>query len=484
MLEYLQKYNNLPKDLRDKIGAPAVISAIDDLEKKYGAGLAPLIMKVMTKELDFDAKTFSQELNLDISKANSLMEDLKNFVFKNVLDYLGLNAKKANRANLEIKKQEEEELVPYEEHLPLAVNQKPAETKKMPEEKPNVQTATVLKPETPKSSNFFFSVEDEEEVKELAKKIETINNTNDIVEENVQKILKIIDVNFGSELLRERFKQIVRIYLKGIRNRIDTKASLMKSFEAGGLSFDETSTEAVLNAAEKFKNSGNNIQTEKPKKMILPEDGGDLNNLKDIGMRDVEIDLNSKKITDMPKEEKEEPRTEEKKEPIDKKEDKPKTKPELKKEEKKIPETQKPTPVPVFKPLNTVPEGGKIKMEDIKYVPRKAAESRVMSPIDELRNFDLVNFRRLAFEDPFRVIEKIKEKIKLLEDESYSKKIEGIKAWRMSPVNKLYLAIGEESILRNEPIDVVIEERKVKGEEYLNSREFEAIMDLNKDLRF
>ena len=73
--------------------------------------------------------------------------------------------------------------------------------------------------------------------------------------------------------------------------------------------------------------------------------------------------------------------------------------------------------------------GGKIKMEDVKFEPK------TMGPIDELRHMNLINFRRFD-KDPFKAVEKIKEKISLFENE-YRKKLEGIKAWRLSPLNKL-----------------------------------------------
>jgi len=119
----------------------------------------------------------------------------------------------------------------------------------------------------------------------------------------------------------------------------------------------------------------------------------------------------------------------------------------------------------------------KARIEDVKFVPK------VMGPIDEIKYLDLTAFRRLGG-DPFKTAEKIKSKLALLEEESYGKRLEGIKAWRLSPIFKLYLALGGLSISANKPIDVIIEERKLAGGEYLTADEFRAIMDLNKNLRF
>jgi hypothetical protein len=120
---------------------------------------------------------------------------------------------------------------------------------------------------------------------------------------------------------------------------------------------------------------------------------------------------------------------------------------------------------------------GKVRMDDVKYVPK------LMGPVDELREMDLTNFRRIN-SDSTKAAEKIKEKIYFLEDESYSQRLKGIKSWRQSPVNKLYLEIGEESIVNKKPINVIIDERKASGRDFITSEEFTAIMELNKDLRY
>jgi hypothetical protein len=127
---------------------------------------------------------------------------------------------------------------------------------------------------------------------------------------------------------------------------------------------------------------------------------------------------------------------------------------------------------------NDVPAAGnKQKMEDIKPAPR------IMSPIDELGYMDLVNFRRLDL-NPLKRITKIEEKIALLEKEGIDKKIEGIRAWRNNPVSKTYLAMGQESIGSGKNIDDIIKERQDQGLNYLSKEEFEAVMDLNNNLRF
>jgi hypothetical protein len=107
----------------------------------------------------------------------------------------------------------------------------------------------------------------------------------------------------------------------------------------------------------------------------------------------------------------------------------------------------------------------------------------VVGPIDELRLFNIIDFRRLD-PDPQRAAKRLREKIKLLEDESYDKMVEGVRAWRISPLYNLYLAIGHESLTAGKPINDILKSRQAQGQESLSDKEFETIMDLNKDLRF
>ncbi|KKU49184.1 hypothetical protein A3H10_01325 [Candidatus Uhrbacteria bacterium RIFCSPLOWO2_12_FULL_46_10] len=136
--------------------------------------------------------------------------------------------------------------------------------------------------------------------------------------------------------------------------------------------------------------------------------------------------------------------------------------------EQKIFETPPPTPVGQTR---------KPAMIDVRSKPP------VVGPIDELRLFTLADFRRLDA-DPRRATSRLHEKIKLLEEESYVKMVEGIRAWRLSPLNQLYLSIGHESLEAGKNVADAIRERREAGKVALTEEEFGALLDLNKQLRF
>ena len=148
-------------------------------------------------------------------------------------------------------------------------------------------------------------------------------------------------------------------------------------------------------------------------------------------------------------------------------EEKPLAVPEIKKEEK-----------PMVKPIVDLPvdNNGKIKMSDIKKI-------KVTGPIDELKFMDLVNFHRLAV-DPEEIFTKIKLKLEILENMDYGKMLEGIKAWRQSPINKLYLKMFFKASDEGKSIIEIIEELKQANQEYLTYEEIQALIKFNRSLVF
>lgn len=118
--------------------------------------------------------------------------------------------------------------------------------------------------------------------------------------------------------------------------------------------------------------------------------------------------------------------------------------------------------------------------------PRMAdirAPYRVLGPVDELRTMSLDEFRRLGT-TVADATKKLMEKINLLEEESYTKRADGIAAWKQSPVNQLYLDVGRASMEAAKPVEDVIHERQQAGTPTLTIDEFTGVVDLNRLLRF
>lgn len=517
MFEYLEKYNKLPSEIRNKVSSPQAMAVISELEAKYGLDLASVIMRVMIKEIDIDKLEdfFQSEYKISLESADQLAREIRERVLADLSDYLGIKPFQSTAAQIGINSLGREESLE-------------------------------------KRDDFLFHPEDEEEIKKISQSFGGLNYSGDDYEEKAKQIISRLEIKFSSEALSERFKKILITHLKGIRDRIETKQVLMKPIESGGLAFDENSTDRALIVAQEVLKDKNVIAPIKPAKIKLPEDIQKKEDKKDfsgrqtLGDRDVAYDLSQfKKINPeieiQPKKElsfapsaaedidlKPEPalpitpsvktkqlndvKNEKVKKQIlpqdlieldttheiappsptviPKKELVKKDKDEIKifspkkedfqsqttiKIQEKEPEEEIKKPSVKFR--NPMPTGGKKRMDDVKHVPR------VMTPIDELKFMSFAVFRRSA-DTPGKAAEKIMDKIKLLESEKYVKKIEGVKAWRQSPLYRNYLKIGQISISENKPVGEIIAKLKEQGEDCLTEEEFEAIVGLNKKLRF
>ena len=95
----------------------------------------------------------------------------------------------------------------------------------------------------------------------------------------------------------------------------------------------------------------------------------------------------------------------------------------------------------------------------------------------------LINFRRLG-ETPHQAIAKVKEKVDLLEKESYAKKLAGVEAWHKNEINRFYRLLGQESMSQGRGVEDIISERIRESKPTLSIEEFNSIMELNRSLRY
>lgn len=462
MLTYLEKFNKLPGAVRSQVSDARALAIIEALEKKYKVALAVLIMKTIVGEIALNnlAESLLKE-NMPKVQADELAKELKEKLFFSMGNYFVAGA---------------------------------------------VKLAAPVGQAKVKGAGFFFSADDEEEIRQLTKRIAAPLNSapaSGAIDDQLKEIISRTQINFSSADLVDRFSRILRTYLRGIRNKLDIKATLMKPFLNGGLSFDEASAEKVMLLADKVLNrvkllradkvgfNGVNLnpglpasagQPIKPllKTRLLELEKSDFSPKREIS-RDAAYDFSKlavKKLDTIhelapltpagipvaiaPKDALKPQATKALVAPI---------RPAIESDQAARPLIKR-----RFKAENSS-QDQKVKIEDVKYVPK------VMGPLDELKYLDLINFRRLD-PNPLKSADKIKSKINLLAEENYGKKLEGIKLWRLSPINKLYLAIGHLSISENKPVDAIIEDRKLNNQEYLTAEEFKAIMDLNKSLRF
>lgn len=127
-------------------------------------------------------------------------------------------------------------------------------------------------------------------------------------------------------------------------------------------------------------------------------------------------------------------------------------------------------------------ETSRPQLADVRH-PEVAARPHAVGPIEELKVLDLETYRYLGATPADRSA-RIVEKVNALGQESLARRAEGVAAWRGSEVYTTYRQIGIESMHTGRPVAEVAADRERRGEPTLSEAEFNAIADLNQQLRF
>lgn len=469
MFDYLQKFNNLPNTLRDKVSSPTAMRAVSALELKYKVDLAALVMKVMAKTLKVKdlPEYFINEFSLSQEDARALNDDILKEILAPVSEYLSLDETKKSPEITELSSTliKEAGLSLPSEDLYFRLN--------------NIMLT------------FLKGVRSKIDAKSaLMKKVEF--GGLGLTQEEADRVFKLAekrDIQKDSLVIKD-----LPIVEEGVKNSSLDQALIDQAVK------EEISTAPILEKSSK----------EKLDKIIMAAE------MNSVPVYDLKKSLVEKTDIDkeslLPKEEKQNilPVTENRL----KFEEKLKVKPGLTQEETQA-EIREPVqetiPVPAQEEVQTkispieeadlkkdlkgeqenyvapttlnlnfkrpAPTSNKLRMEDIKPV------AKAMSPIDELAFLDLVNFRRLSDNSDEAVL-KIFNKIKLLEKDGYDKMVSGVKAWRQNEVNRLYVKIGQETLLKGLSLKEVIVERQKRNMPFLKVEEINAISKLNGRLSF
>ena len=292
-------------------------------------------------------------------------------------------------------------------------------------------------------ASFYFHPEDEEEVAKFKDRGGAIA-TGKLY--SLDKIVKKINESYQlhlAEQLFTRLRNIIFSFLRDRRTLLDFKEALVRSEINGGMNFSLEVTEKIAS-----------FLTEIKQKVAL-ESGLVIDEKEETEL------LTKEKITKL----------------------KPSETAGLKVSPRPIPRV---APRPLVKqaeearPLRAVRFQRPVKagkMSDVK------KDYRLYGPVEELGSLDLETFRRLDATTA-EIIEKVIKKVESLIHESLSKKAAGIKAWRSSPLYKMYLAVGQASMEHRISVAEIINQYHNSGKEILTLEEFEAITDINRRLRF
>jgi len=458
-MNYLEQFKALPKELQDAVSSEEKIKLLEEIEKKYNLKLAKLVIRLMIKDILWkDLEKFLEEnFKLTNEKAIELKKELSEKIFNEVLKYLGA-----------------EELIETMSSSDVGVKYTPVSRNTPP-------TAPKL---TETDESIFQQVK--------GKQIE--------IKEIVKEIKEKLGLTFEDEILEKRFENIISSYLKDVRNEIQLEEILTRSKKIGGMELSSEKVIEILKIIRELKiqnpelkieeeidrGKKNGIDLLETKPIILEEEAKEEKKPSETDRNIIQSDVGGKMAKTK------EPEVEKK--PIFDEEVKKKFEggtimPTLKGLEKQIEaerqretdrniirrdetgQTEKEeTPIQIRRPIS-----GEKLVEDISLKPL------AVGPIEELSGLNLIDFQRWGGEKTCQIIF---DKINLLGEESLSKKAAGVSAWQRSPLFRLYLEIGREAMEKKKSLIEIIEERKRQNLPTLEISEFEAIVELNRKLRF
>ncbi len=571
MFDYLQQFNNLPREIRDKVSSPQAMAILSDLENKYKVDLAMLVMKVMIKSILPNNLTiyFISELALNIEQAESLSKELKEKIFHPVAEYLGLSAEvRALDLDKDIS------LLIKEAGLVLASENLISRLKNI--------LATYLRGVRSRIDARESLVKDvkigglglsQTEAERLFKVCDKSKFNNLVIKNSLSynpPIASRLDkIVYGSD--KAAFPQgeynLKQALERGETKPVQTNANPIKPDlkpdfvkpdikpEPVREKIDLAKFERKAEPVKLFKVEENKKIVQAERRLNLPEAEKQL----DLPAGEKKIEAPAKVITSLapaalvasavpslpkasiinqapvnpahiisqPKKEqglwgklfKHDGKKEEKDKFVKNKEtsqaelnslvakmnqeaiarakinsiNKPSTPIKPSAQVAPIKPISNPIPAPISTPISTpisaplkastvnrqapTPSSSRPHVQDIKPMPK------IMGPIEELQFLDLVNFRRLG-KTPEEITTKIFAKIQLLERDGYDKMILGIKAWRQSPVNRLYLQMVSEALKKGLVIKELVLALEKEKKEVLSMAEIEAIISLNSKLVF
>lgn len=289
-------------------------------------------------------------------------------------------------------------------------------------------------------------VEDVKPVEELSARR---SEDQKVIEEKVQDIISKLKIQFSDETIKRRFVNILTTYFRGIRKVKEIEYILTTPKVSGGMELPVDKVALIISLL-----SHHTEDTHKKRQEVVSKP------LDRVATLDHRLDPPPPAVVP-----KASPAPEAISVPV------PKV---------SVPQKPKTMARPVIsKPAPSQPSPmTKSKVEDVRPVTRQ-----LTGPLEELQYMTIEDFRRLG-RDENEIKDEVMERIMLLNEESFVRKIQGIKAWKSSPVFKTYLLLSLRGIREKKTVEQLIEENQRQNIETLTISEYEAISDLNQKLSY
>jgi hypothetical protein len=118
------------------------------------------------------------------------------------------------------------------------------------------------------------------------------------------------------------------------------------------------------------------------------------------------------------------------------------------------------------------------RMDDVQAV----RASGLVGPHQELERLTLGAFRRLG-KTPEAAADHVRNLVRLLQEQSFGKRVEGIRAWQGSPLQRQYVGLVAEAFSSGTPMKDLLAKKRTAGEDVPTDEELTILVMLNGDLR-
>lgn len=292
-------------------------------------------------------------------------------------------------------------------------------------------------------ASFYFSPEDEQEVERFRKSLSETPQMANIIDEMAKAVIKEYEQScerkkqalYLQEDVRGRLERVIASRLRNIRDIVQTKDALIRPKVEGGIGLEQEQADKLMRIIEQQRKKVDvgevEIEQTANSKQQIAEGG--------VGVvqerREVDV------YRDTPVQEKDQPKA------------------------------------PAKKQFTRTRTQSKKSVSDVK------TKAKLVGPIDELKNITVREWRTFGSDIKTRV-DKIRDKIDIIAEDSVSERVKAIKAWKSSPLYRLYLNIGAMSMEQGNTLDQVLSGMVGQKKETLTKEEFDAIADLNRTLAF
>ena len=491
----MEKLNKLSSELKAKLSSEDFLAKVDRLEERYGIKAVMILLDLLLGELDYSdlAGFLAEEYGFNQFLAGQIKSE-----FAALIELLGAAAAKEGedlaQAALAKKLQAERAEIPVS-----SMQAGSAEAASMSSQPKKVDDHMIQpapsQPQAvqPADAGLIFSAADEEEINKFGAANSPKTVPNYTLDAN--KIIGGFSSAPRDPDLARRLSAAVISRLRDLRDDLELKELLTKDISLGGLGLTADKA-AELVRLIKNPSSGSIKAPSKPAgeqrdiaaaEKIVPKDTQD---------QKPPVDLDFGEPEEAEEEISEEPasgnthgfgiemedglpvlRTPQGASGLSEAENNVKIQPE---NARALPAA---SPAP-FIAKKTIPlsvlnakTAGRPNLDDVKL------HRKLSGPIDQLAEMTLIEFRRLG-NTPSAATEKVRNMIELLGQESFDKRHQGIAAWQESEVCSFYRLLGQAAMNEGATIEEAIKDRLVSGKPTLTLDEFNAVMELNRHLRY